>query len=198
MTKTAWIENYSQHGFRFVDYADKINGRLRHQGYYLNRNEQSEVYRGIVLQIPGRKGFPVFIAGYADPYNDDCAFVELSPIAETANRGDNYDCNPSEREAAMEAARSADELARIYAEKECDYQEAWEAGNQYNELAEAIASERHAILMACKARKSTQDPTLRDICAEKIERALTTICEHRKERANLLYEYGKSEGFLNA
>jgi hypothetical protein len=119
-----WIENISR-GMRLVDYADKI-ANLRHTGWYTDREFTDESFRGIVYRLPSRKTGPVYFVGYDDPNNDDAARGEF--------RTDLADDNA--------AAHAADDIARIAAEKECEYQEVWRLGQSYADTFETVERER--------------------------------------------------------
>lgn len=115
----AWIERPRDAGLRLVGYADEI-AKLRHRGWYCDEY-QDEVFRGVVYRLPHSRGF---IAGYADPYNKGCAFVELSACA-----------------TEVDAAHSADEIARYEAEREIEYQESQSAKLRAEEEAEQFAKD---------------------------------------------------------
>jgi len=91
-----WCENVSGH-FRECGDADKII-RLKHRGWFVD-NFQDSTTRGMVLQLPARKGKTLYLAACSDPYNKNCAIVEI--------------CLYDEKE---DAARAADGLAERYAE----------------------------------------------------------------------------------
>ncbi|HEV2327622.1 MAG TPA: hypothetical protein VGY56_02410 [Verrucomicrobiae bacterium] len=91
-----WCENVSGH-FRECGDADRII-RLRHRGWFVD-NFQDSTTRGMVLQLPARKGKTLYLAACSDPWNKNCAIIEMYF----------YD----EKE---DAARAADGLAERYAE----------------------------------------------------------------------------------
>lgn len=103
--------------FRFVGLAHKLARLGRHTGWYMDPDCMGEVARGVVYQLPHGRGF---LAGIADPYNaddtgrgpamlqcDNAGFVQKFNVYNTAE----------------DAARVADRLAEIYAEREREYQE---------------------------------------------------------------------------
>ncbi|OQM74934.1 hypothetical protein [Manganibacter manganicus] len=139
-----WIEKPSTCGLRFVGYADKIAG-LNHSGYYVD-NDQNEIVRGVVFQMPGRNGHARFIAGYEDWNNgkaDSDGPVSLD-FGEVISEfvGSYGDDNAGTRD----AARAADQIAEWVAESERNYHAAWQAGNRFAELGEEIAETKTAIL----------------------------------------------------
>lgn len=176
----AWIENPADAGLRLVDYADKI-ANLRHNGWYtMDDGNNGEVMRGVVFRLAHGRGF---IAGYADPCNDGPAFVELSIIDDE-----------------KDAARAADNIAESYAERERDYQRAWQAGRQFDDLLEEIQSARRDCLeliretkkaCAALANYSAIKATIRG----EIKSYLLTIKDARAKRATLEDEFGAYVGF---
>lgn len=111
-----FVEHASR-GLRLVGFADTIV-RLNHTGWYTD-SDYSTLMRGVVYQLPSRKGCTQYLAGYADPWNDDAAFL----------------CMDIEHD-KEDAARFADRIAEIYAEKERDYQDAWRAALDAKEKAQ--------------------------------------------------------------
>ena len=95
-----WIEHPENH-FRFVGkYQDIYKGRNSHNGWYLDPFQQDTV-SGVVYQLTGKDKKPRYIAGHEDGYNEDYVKINVRDIFD-------------EKE---DAAREADEMARIYAEK---------------------------------------------------------------------------------
>ncbi len=108
--KFRWIENYT-YGLRFVGYADEIYYYIRHRGWFTRDDGwDGEVLRGIVVQLPARHGREQYLAGYDDPNNDGCGCFEM----------DIYDDKD-------EAAKAADHTAESFADRERDYNRAWDA-----------------------------------------------------------------------
>jgi len=94
--KTRWCENLSGH-FRETGKAHELI-RLNYKGWFVD-NFQDSSTRGLVLQLPSRKGKSLYLAACTDPWNKNCGIVEM--------------CFYDEKE---EAARAADQLAECYAE----------------------------------------------------------------------------------
>ncbi len=176
-----WVENVSR-GMRLVGFADKII-RLDHRGWYTDEEFQDETYRGVVYQLPARDRECQYVYGYADPNNEGCALLS-------------FDFESSKED----AARNADRFAEIFAEHERDYQRAWGAGRRYDDLAEEIKDMREealAIGAEMRAAKRTVENAPR-ICATlraEILKLYRSIQRVRKERAELLANYGRQEGF---
>lgn len=178
----AWIENVGR-GLRGVGYADEILSRLRHKGWYTD-DTQSDVYRGIVYQLPGRDGKSLYVYGYADPMNRGAAFLCFDYVDDKED-----------------AARFADRLAEIFAEEEREYQEAWRAGRDYVDLEEEIKKVRAAALALAKERhtaKGSGYPTPM-ICAtirKTVLEAYQSIQTMREERETLFNDFGRHPGFV--
>ena len=95
-----WIE-HPENFFRYVDkYQDIYTGRNSHGGWYIDPF-QNDTVSGVVYQLTGKKGKPRYIAGHEDGYNEEYVKFNVRNVFD-------------EKE---DAARDADEMARIYAEK---------------------------------------------------------------------------------
>jgi hypothetical protein len=99
---------------RYTKYADELCCAIEHTGWFCDP-DQNEKCRGIVGAISHGR----FLAGY-----------ELTDSGRKVFSPKTYDCE-------YDAAHAADEEARIYAEKEYEYQEAWSEGSRLNDLIEA-------------------------------------------------------------
>lgn len=177
-----WIENVSE-GLRCVGFADKLAG-IDHNGWFTDDDGMGEVLRGIVYQLPARNGAEAFVYGYADPHNDDCALLCFGDIA-------------SDKE---QAARDADRFAELFAEDERDYQRAWSAGRRYEDLDVEIRDMRKEALAigtemrtARKARVTA--PTICATLRNQIRALYRRIQKARKDRAELLANFGRCKGF---
>ena len=132
-----WIENISE-GLRFVGFADKLTHSIRHTGWFINEFHD-EAYRGAVYQLPARKGKALYVFGYADPYNEDCAFIEGSITDE-------------EKDAALRA----DDFAQIKAEAEQRFQAEESARCRRDDIIQELKALRLlviAILGECRAAR---------------------------------------------
>lgn len=191
-TNVRFVENVSE-GLRLVGFADEIarsEGYPRsidHRGWYTQDDGwNGEVYRGVVYQLSARDGKPQFAYGYADPNNDGCALL----------------CFDLDVKDKLEAARYADDFARIFAEEERDYQRAWQAGRDYEDLGEKVAemrSEALAIAAEMREAKAKIEGGMPAICATlrgKILSLYRSIQKARKERKELLDNYGREPGFV--
>lgn len=183
-----WVENVSQ-GLRCVGFADEVmRGEgfpraIDHKGWYSRDEDFDEVYRGIVYQLPARHGLPQFVYGYADPNNDDCALICFDPVDDK-----------------KEAAKQADRFAEIWAEHERDYDRAWRAGRRYDDLEDEIKNIRIEALtigaeLRANKRAAQNAPKSCEVLRSKILALYQAIQKMRKERAELLADFGRQPGF---
>lgn len=200
-----WIEKPAACGLRFVGYAHKI-ADLRHTGWYVD-NDQHETVRGVVFQLPGRNGKPLFVAGYED-WNNGSAdnggpvcldfgdLIEGEGVEYVKPRDGwsgywTYEFNPAEHDGARDAASRADRIAELMAESERDYQAAWQAGNRYAELGAEIESDRATVkaLLAerrtARAAKLMTYPTICEAIRRAVSKRIGDIATARQERRNL-------------
>ena len=136
-----WSERPEAIGLRFVGFADECAPRgVDHYGWFTYPGgDTGEVARGAVYQLPGRKGACRFVAAirtgsggrgraWSDNGTDGSALVFLDRVySEPA--GDYYG-SVRDYDSARTAAYAADGEAKSYAEAECEYQEAWAAGQE--------------------------------------------------------------------
>lgn len=175
-----WVEDVSC-GLRLVGFADEIS-RIDHRGWFTDEF-QDETYRGIVYQLPARHGVSQYVYGYADPNNDGCALLCFN--VETDK---------------LEAARQADRFAEIFAEYARDYNRASSAGQQYRDLDDEIKEMRkEALTIAAEMRAArvakVQAPTICATLRDKVMSLYRSIQKARKERRELMSDFGRSEGF---
>ena len=126
---------------------------------------------GVVYQLPGKDGSARFVAGYEFGGTDGGPTLDMG----TVYTGESYwDGSPPDCDAAIDAARAADSMAKAAAEHEREYQTAWQAGSAWAQEKDELANSRATVrrLLAerrqAKAIGGTQFPT---IC-ETIERAI--------------------------
>lgn len=123
---------------------------------------------GTVYQLPGRKGHARFVAGYEFGGTDSGPTLDMSRIFEEkttfwqkssySDAGGywSYADSAIDLDAATEAARHADQLAQHHAEKEREYQTAWQLGRIYEEAGEEIANARKEALQLLKERRAAR------------------------------------------
>lgn len=167
-----WIENASA-GLRLVGYADKVATRIQHKGWYTD--DDGEVLRGVVYQLPARKGKPQYISGYADPYNDDCALLDFTHIHNDK----------------IQAAYAADRIAELAAEKERDYKEAYRAGAMYSDALQIVKDNRVqciGLIAAIRIERNRQAPKIIcDTLRAQVQRHIAAI-KSAREQARRLYD----------
>lgn len=105
---------------------------------------------GVVYQLPTRKGEARFIVGYEQGDCDGGPWLDLSTVYTVPA----YESDSVELAIDSGACNAANELARINAEKERDYQTAWQAGSQYEQEAESIQEARKAALELLAERRA--------------------------------------------
>lgn len=129
-----WIENVSTM-LRKVGYADDICQSINHKGWYADEYGDS-IYRGIVYRLPAREGKSLFVYGYADPWNDDCALLDF----------DYTDCE-------KDAALKADSMAERYAEEEKDYRIQESAESRIEDIQGELKDIRGRIISILRERR---------------------------------------------
>jgi hypothetical protein len=135
----AWVENLEHAGLRFVNHADEIV-RLNHKGWYAD-SFQDSLYRGCVLQLPGRDGRARYLAAYADPDNESAYRVDASGFFIGDARVSSWDDDSG----AREAARAADSLAEREAESAREYNDAFHRGVQWSFCGDTIHDARREL-----------------------------------------------------
>ncbi len=107
-----WVENTGFAGLRTVGFADEIARGIDHKGWFCDPHDfgGGEVYRGIVLQLPARNGFPQYVYGYADPCNDDAALIDFDIII--GDFGGTENCEDDSQLRA--AANAADQIGAYF------------------------------------------------------------------------------------
>lgn len=177
-----WVENASD-GLRFVGFADEIVKSINHRGWFTVDDDAfaDETYRGVVYQLPAGKGFAY---GYADPDNKNCALLC-------------FDLEASKED----AARSADRFAELYAEEARDFNRAWQAGRRVESLADEIKeARREALTIGAEMREAkkrgVQAPTICATLRAEVLRLYRRIQKMRKEREELVCDFGTSPGFV--
>ena len=197
-----YIEKPEENGFRFVGFADEL-ADLRHTGWYTDDDGDLETIRGAVYQLPARKGCVRFVSGYQDPYGNDAAILDLGVccILEGEERA-YYSNHASDWPEACEAARRADRIAELDAEKEIDFQRAWQASRDFEELGEEVKTKRRDTLTLIKELKTVrhkvdedETPTICAILRQQIAANLASIGDMRKQREELQYSYADQDGW---
>ncbi len=184
-----WVENASL-GLRRVGFADQIaekEGHWRaidHKGWFTDDDCEDDTLRGVVYQLPARDGCSMYVYGYADPDNDDCALLCFNHTSEI-----------------MQAARYSDSFAERFADEQRNYKRAWRAGRDYDELAEEIKQARTQALklaeeMRAAKRARVQAPTICAVLRGQILSLYRSIQNMREKRADLFGNFGTCDGFV--
>lgn len=186
-----WSPNPEKDGLRHVGYADEF-APLRHCGWFTNDDFCDEVVRGVVFQLPGRKGKARFVPGYEFSDSESGAAVDLSQVFSA--QGDDTD------EAKEDAARMADELARVAGEREREYQGASSAGLAFREAGQELAATRQKILSMLTERRTLKRKKIAlPVLCDALRDALSGLCaEHDAlitKRRDLLERFGAHPGF---
>lgn len=178
---SAFMETLESGGFRLVGYADEILSRLHHTGWFTNEFQDS-TYRGAVLQVSGAKGRPRYVAGYAE--SDSGGYVvDLSRGAIfTGDAGDEY-TGTRDLDSAHDAARAADNFARRAAEKESEYQAAWQAGNAWASLGDDVKAARRVALQILRERRAVTGVEAPALCAAIVSRVRQLVDQIEEARA---------------
>jgi hypothetical protein len=129
MENMRWIEDPGSVGLRLVGLVHEIAPAVDHNGWYLD-DDCVDTVSGVVYQVTGKRGAARYVVGYADPWNDGPACLDLVVI-EGERRDSDWETNYGLREAAC----AADGYAERMAEREREYQSAWRAGQEARDLA---------------------------------------------------------------
>ncbi len=150
--KMRWIENPENEGFRFVGLTHDVDDAVDHTGWHLSEdNWIGETVSGVVYQVSGKNGAARYVVGYADPYNSDKNGHGPACLAMRVIDGDVTDCDWASDPVLRDAAREADGIAELMAEKERDYQAAHWAGREAREKATEAREACKAWVQATKA-----------------------------------------------
>lgn len=186
-----WIENPEQYGMRLVGLAHEVapagysysRNAVEHEGWYTDP-WQHETCCGVVYQVSGKDGRARYIAGMADPFGNDAAYLCLELI-----EGEKRDSDWESDFGLRDAARAADSIAEQWAEDEREYQTAWAAGRDY---ADALESERETrrdtleLLRQNRESGGSKDlPAIHNAIRDAVRKAWHEICESRENRKSL-------------
>lgn len=198
-----WVERPEAIGLRFVGFADEIAGRsVSHTGWYTDEHGlNGQVLRGAVYQYPARNGCPFYVAGYREGENSrkrgwsdssgenggTCLLLRALIIGGMGGRESNDD-------GVRDAARLADEHARVSAEHAREYESAWQAGRRFADYGEEIAESRRQFLelrreIKSAGRPANETPTICATLRRKCESLLSDIRNAREEREKLRSGY---------
>lgn len=181
-----WTESISQ-GLRIAGPAHDIARSIRPMGWHTDDNGFNETVHGIVCRLPARNRQERFVAGMADPCNDDCGLIDFSAV---------YSDDIS-------AAIASDRIAELYAESERDYRRAWQAGESWRNLGEEMSKTRKRFLQLRSDLRNLKTQ-LESACesssiCETLQAALKELAARRveimSERESLFSEFGNETAF---
>lgn len=143
-------------------------------GWYCD-DFQNETMKGFVIRWPSKNGAAVYVPGIRS--SDSCG-VTLYPRDMTDDES--------------EAMHSADDRARIAAENEQEYREAWQAGSRAAEMSQEAADIRADLLTTLAAHR-----VIRAKLRREVESMLESITEKRDARDKLRSDFSRSPGFAD-
>ncbi len=199
-----WIENPSECGLRFVGYADDLT-RLNHTGWYTDES-QCQTVRGIVYQLPARKGSPLFVCGYADPDNGTEGREWSNPAALSMDviHGESgyFSTSPRDNPDAADAGRMADRITEIMADSAREYDEVNRARHDFEDCGtEIIETRRAALALIADIKRIMRACSITNGSAaclalrETLTRKLNYIRAQRGQRETLVCDYGSHDGW---
>jgi hypothetical protein len=206
-----WCASPEALGFRFVGFADEIGGRtfrrVDHSGWYLMPDSDAGgVARGCVYQLPARGGRSVYVealrtgentdSGWADMGEHGSALLFLNDRHLGEPGGRDCDTEP----AMLDAASGADEEARIYAEREREWQEANAAGRDCAEADARAISERAEArrLIRDFRRVGTSVQPFRDVIRAAIRQHIESAVEACEKARTLRSDWAGFAGTYRA
>lgn len=162
----AYVENPANAGLRYVGRveADTPRGNIwdnrEQSGWYTDPygdtfRDGTGLCYGVVYQLPARDGVARFVAGYQFGGVDGGPTLDLGTIFQKP-RGDGY-AAPQDLDAARDAARAADSMAKHAAEEEREYQFAWQAGSAYLDASNDLATIRAEIRGILQERRQAMN-----------------------------------------
>lgn len=185
-----WCESPADIGLRFVGYADKL-ARIDHTGWFTDEFQDSLV-RGVVYQLPARNGRAVYVSGYDNPDNGAAdnggpAAIDFGTLWEGLPGGDYA---RDDRSSASDAANHADNLAERMAEKERDYNAAWQAGSAWAQEADEIIGDKFTLRQMLAERRQAKAsgadyPTICEAVNGAIRNAIADIKSSHEKMARL-------------
>lgn len=160
---SVYVENPESFGLRLVgrvspDFRRGPFSDNAAEGWYDNPygesfKDGSGLVYGLVYQLPARKGKSRFVAAYQFGESDSGALIDFGTIHVSPFAGGTDD-TAREDDAAHDAARDADYLAKKAAEAEREYKTAWRAGSDYAEHAADVATTRKQVLGILSERRA--------------------------------------------
>lgn len=167
--KMRWLESVDGSGLAVVCENATAEVNRNTTGYYVD-TFQEESQHGVVLATRDAESPRArFFAAINDPHNDGAYRLLWRPFDDISD-----------------ARAVADSMAERDAEKQREYDAAWQAGRAWADKGEEIKGYRSQALTILRDRKGASgSATLCAVIREKVESLLESISEARKERARL-------------
>lgn len=161
--------------------------------------------RGIIYQMPGRHGAPIFVCGYADPFNGTAGRESTNPACLSFSSiiyGESgwFSENPIDNPECADAGRLADGITESMAESEREYRRHSDARREFEECAETNSGLRADVRALIKELRGlcptlATYPLAASALRGKLESLLETIEENRQRRAALVADFGDHDGW---
>ena len=130
-------------------------------GWYSRPDDYDSTVYGVVYQLPARDGQSRFVAGYKFSENDGGPVLDLGKVY-TSESGGTWG-SAQDDDAAQDAARAADSMAKAAAEEEREYQTAWRAGSDYAQERETVTETRASLRKLLSERRAAmRNPAITD------------------------------------
>lgn len=181
-----FIESVEGAGLRLVGYADEIV-RLNHKGWFCDTFE-SDVYRGVVMMLPGKNKLNRYLAGYEDPHNPGTYRIDMARGIFEGLGSDYYPSNRHDDNAARDAARAADDFAEKEAESAREWDEAWQNGSRWADLRNDVTvwrKEALTLIREIKAAGKAFSPAICETLKDKLSDMRDKIADARKKMDEL-------------
>lgn len=160
-----FIENPSDIGLRFVDFADKIAG-LRHTGWFCDAFED-RLLRGAVWQLPARNGVPAYVYGWQSSDDKKAAYID-------------FDITEDKHTAAIRG----DHMAERCANDEREHNAKWQAEQDIENAREEIHStNKEALALISEIKKAGSFSPA--VCSA-LQASLRGMLAYRTEQFNLI------------
>lgn len=181
-----FIENTDAVGLRWVGWADEL-ANLRHTGWFTDDEGMGETLRGCVYALPARNGKRVLIPAYREGGEHWGRWTDQNTGSAILFPGDITDDEDT-------AAHWADSNAEHAAEKEREYNEAWQAGSRYAALGDDLGTMRADLrsLLSEMREERGRDKERPSLCAalrSHIRTMLSDMDSARRERADLYEQF---------
>lgn len=204
-----WIVDPAAYGLRFVGWSDeRASRRIDHRGWYLRDSDFGEVARGCVYALPAREGRSRLVAGFRCGSTDkrgnwsdeatgetESACVDLSTIYLGEPGEDHTDMDS---QALRDACSLGDSMAERYAEREREYQENWNSGQDAAraiEQAKELRERARGLLIELRGARGELPPMIEAQTRGEVARLLTEARERYDSARSLWGQYGHDDAF---